>query len=355
VARLGGAAVSTQVETNPVTQLLLARLVGTRRGLDLTTLRRDLYGIANQHYEKLAWQHLVASCLEAMHRAAYVVASRSDVWRLTAAGTAHALVVLRWGQRPKRCSWGAVQKRLAEVLICEAPFVATPDHRTSAPAACSLVAGILRQTLALPVSAQATTTQLADAMLARALGLASSQPLTLTRLRTHVLQQELGRQHRMEAPLPKLIQTLAAKQIGASRAEPSQLQNAILQRYLRPAAAEPTGVAASLTASPATWQPTADFADHVREAARRAPPTGYFGTDKVFINHVFHSYCERYGEYYGETKAPDFATFQQALLTAYRKNELMLMYADLVEAMNPRDVAESRTLYLRQPLHFVCL
>ncbi|TKD00417.1 hypothetical protein [Polyangium fumosum] len=101
-------------------------------------------------------------------------------------------------------------------------------------------------------------------------------------------------------------------------------------------------------APPSRRLPTDDtaFADRVLSAAR-ASKTGRFGENKVFVSHVIRQ-LEREGFTIG-----DVDTFKARLVAAHRARLLALSRADLVQAMDPADVAESEIVHLNGSFHFV--
>lgn len=90
----------------------------------------------------------------------------------------------------------------------------------------------------------------------------------------------------------------------------------------------------------------AGFAKRVLEAAR-ASKTGRFGHDKVFISHVLRQLTDE------GARVNDAGEFKERLVSVHRHRLLSLSRADLVEAMDPRDVAASETRYLNATFHFV--
>ncbi|MFP2925839.1 hypothetical protein ACLESO_11590, partial [Pyxidicoccus sp. 3LG] len=87
----------------------------------------------------------------------------------------------------------------------------------------------------------------------------------------------------------------------------------------------------------------ASFAERVLAVARGLP-TGRFGDNKVFISHVW------------KALQPEWTSreaFDVALLEANRARHLSLTRADLVSAMDPRDVAESEVRSYGASFHFV--
>lgn len=87
------------------------------------------------------------------------------------------------------------------------------------------------------------------------------------------------------------------------------------------------------------------FADVVLGAAR-ASKTGKFGSDKVFISHVA-------AQLRREGYRVEMPTFGARLVEAHRARLLALTRADLVDAMDPRDVDGSEIRWMNATFHFV--
>jgi hypothetical protein len=159
-----------------------------------------------------------------------------------------------------------------------------------------------------------------------------------------VLLARVLKSPREQAPELALRQ-IAAQSIGARRADPEELRLAVVRSWLAPAA-ETAPREGPASPTPRSFGGLEDFAARVLEAAR-ASPTGRFGAHKVFISHVYRA-----------LRAPlglDESTFKQRLLEANRARLLSLSRADLVEAMEPTDVAASETRYLGATFHFITL
>jgi hypothetical protein len=83
-------------------------------------------------------------------------------------------------------------------------------------------------------------------------------------------------------------------------------------------------------------------------AAARAIETGRFGDNKVFISQVWNRLCAQ-----REFATMTLGQFKVRLIEAHRRRLLELSRADLVERMDPRDVAESETRYLDGVFHLL--
>jgi hypothetical protein len=89
------------------------------------------------------------------------------------------------------------------------------------------------------------------------------------------------------------------------------------------------------------------FAEKVR-AAVRLPGARHFGPNKVFIASAWELLRND-----PEIRALGEQGFKQALVDAHRTGALILAGADLVAAMDPKDVAASETRHLNASYHFI--
>ncbi len=143
----------------------------------------------------------------------------------------------------------------------------------------------------------------------------------------------------------QVMDLLAGQAVGARRSGAAELRQALLRQWI-------DGLAHSTPEQkPATVKTPTDetqaFSSEVLAVAR-ACDTGRFGDNKVFIAHVWRKLHAS-----GSAYAVDEQRFKQRLVEANRAGHLRLSRADLVEAMNPDDVAASATHYLGETFHFV--
>lgn len=89
------------------------------------------------------------------------------------------------------------------------------------------------------------------------------------------------------------------------------------------------------------------FARTVLALARNCP-TGWYGENKVFINHVY-KHLDGESAFVGMT----ISDFKQKLVEANRTDRLSLSRADLVSAMDPEDVRQSETRQFEAVYHFI--
>lgn len=164
--------------------------------------------------------------------------------------------------------------------------------------------------------------RLADALVWRELGLSGPPARCPPAIRAHVLRRLID----TDGDDPeRLLAQLAAKRLGAPRADLTALRTTILRRWL----AQPSLV------------------DDVRQVASRAQ-RGVFGDRKVFISSVWDALRETPA--WSQLALDDL---KQQLVAAHRARELELARADLVGAMDPALVAASETHTDGATFHFV--
>ncbi|MGZ3459630.1 MAG: hypothetical protein ACXU86_14140, partial [Archangium sp.] len=190
----------------------------------------------------------------------------------------------------------------------------------------------------------------------------TDKPFTLAAVQAVLLARAL--QASREAEPTQAMRQLAARSVGARRSDADSLRLAALRSWLvptsEPLAPQPVASPSSArnelasapdpaffdTAAPAPEE-LRSFAERVREAAK-ASASGRFGEDKIFISHVWRTLRD-------QLQGLDEQSFKSRLVEANREQLLSLSRADLVEAMNPSDVAESETRHLGATFHFIAL
>lgn len=152
-----------------------------------------------------------------------------------------------------------------------------------------------------------------------------------------------------DLPTPtQVLDLLAGKAVGARKSGSTEIRHALLRQWV----AERMVGAADRTepqAKPDSKKDVleSDFAARVLAAAQ-ASDTGWFGDNKVFISHVWRRLKQA-----GWPDAADEQEFKRRLVEAHQALRLRLSRADLVEAMNPADVASSAIHHLGETFHFI--
>ena len=232
--------------------------------------------------------------------------------------------------------------------------------------AVAVAAAVLRNQFSIQKAA--TITALADALIAEALGLPPG-PVTLSRLRAHVIARRAGVEAKGKPD--QIAVRVAAKTLRARGADKRALVQALARgwasastgtqdlRSASPSTAEPMMAATAQTDAPASVVPapralpeqplTADeLLRMVHEAISTIGADGRFGPEKVFVSAIWHR-LER------DRRLLEFSLdrFKRWLVIANRDRLLDLARADLVGAMDPRQVAESEIEDLGTTFHFV--
>ena len=162
----------------------------------------------------------------------------------------------------------------------------------------------------------------------RLVGVDSAAPVTTASLLLHFLSRELGgiRGHSADDAFAQLAALLAE----AHRRDAGALRQALFARWLddRPVGEEALG----------------RFAARVLEVGRKTAD-GRFGPDKLFVSALLRALPHE----------RDPTALKDRLLQAHRAGLLALSRADLVEAMDPREVESSEIRYMGATFHFLNL
>jgi len=183
----------------------------------------------------------------------------------------------------------------------------------------------------------------ADTWLASSLGLSK---LSLDELRKKLLARELGLPERRTTA--ELLRLAATQLADAPKGDPSSVLDALARRWLlaEPAAREPEAREPAPSVPP-PQEALGHFVRRVQQAAD-SPEARHFGPEKVFIGSVWQALAAQ----------PDMARlgengFKRLLVEAHRQGSLVLAPADLVAAMDPRDVRSSETRHHNATYHFI--
>lgn len=280
-----------------LSSLILARLLPRGgKGETPAGIRNGLQPLAGRRWDGAGLLKGVKEKLDQLQEEGLVdlISSKGPVYALTEKGILEAASSLGLGRIPKRITWVKIRDTylFAKALGIDPSYF----QKRGLDGARAVV---LARELGLPWRPSSTLTSVLDAYLARTLEL-RSRP-----------------QHALR---PALISLAVTFEDEAAPVMPEQ-QAFDLHGFAR---------------------------DVLRAAARCE--TGWFGNEKVFISHVWTSYAERSGGGIG-----DMDVFKSRLVEAHRADLLTLAGADLVEAMDPEDVAASETCYLNGSFHFVRL
>jgi hypothetical protein len=323
---------------------------GTRAELD-----KALAPLLEGRWSGAEQRGVVDEEIDALERAKQLTRGKKTNLVLTDEGRRAGLAALGVTVRPGKGDWRTVKK----YLLAPALGFSLSTTKLSAKSVLDterVRARILKQRYTLRVSDHPTLSQAANALVWRALGVDTKERLTLKAIRTLVLNRELGAVKQQDHD--SALAQLAAKAVEATRAGADELQMTVLRRWAtgvevvlpisEPKAANGAAEVVKPTVAEAPVPESDDkaFADRVLTAARTSP-TGRFGENKVFISHIFRKLLEE------GAIAADSDAFKDRLVAVHRGGLLSLSRADLVGAMDPRDVASSEASYLGATFHFV--
>jgi hypothetical protein len=320
--------------------LLLARLLSAKR-TGPTAARASLNRLLPEPLSGAAWQAL----LDEM-RSAGLVDPKS--LRPTDAGRAQALEFLGVEQLPPRADWKTVVNRY---LL---PRALSEGERAPKKAD-EFRAYLLRAKYGLPATVGLSLKKAVEALACKQLGYPGETALAAVKRRK--LGELLGTAEGLDAD--QLGRQLATQAAGGSTTKVDELRAALVRQWLAGEEGREAEPAAPRSAdaemeSQGVELPELEFdlpafAATVRAAARECP-TGRFGANKVFINHLWRQL--RYEPQFMSLK---YADFKRRLVEANQQGLLHLSKADLPEAMDLSDVRESETPYLNAVFHFVLI
>jgi hypothetical protein len=158
----------------------------------------------------------------------------------------------------------------------------------------------------------------------------------------------------------EIIKRAVAAAVDETNAEGSKLAGQVVRCWLAgtpPLFGAPAGesvtpptppaVPVTLVAPPKPWD-DAELISAVQRATAAVPATGRFGDDRVFVSAIWRQLDEG-AAFPGLT----LDGLKRRLIAANREQRLTLARADLVGAMDPREVAASEIRHLNSTFHFV--
>lgn len=327
---------------------------GTRKKLE-----EALWPLVEHRLRSGEWKEHHAAQVAALLRDGHVTEQGRSSLELTKEGREQALDFLGVKAPPQGLTWRSFKtKYLPALSLGLSPTRPVLDWVASAD---GVRAALLKRQHGVEGKETPTLKQVSDRLLWRQLGVETDRPFTLSAVQAHLLGQML------EVPVkePKQgVKQLAARAAGSMRVEAEAVLLATQRRWLLPdsealpplAAAEPApsaapepepelrGEPAPIAEPPASPAASPAFAERVLEVARALPTEQRFGSNKVFIAHVWRALAPEWG---------NREAFNAALLEANRTRQLSLSRADLVAVMNPTDVAESEVNTSGASFHFV--
>jgi len=325
-------------EVSRVGELALMWLVTRSDGKGARSdLARALKPFTDHRWSSGEWGGRLDEMLAKLCQEGLVTQNARKGLTLTAGGHAHALRVLGLERLPKGTTWKQLKGTYLVVLALGlAPSAANLSRLGRAD---GMRAALVQRHLGLEPSGPRSLIQVRDMLCWRQLGVETDKPFTLAAVQAVLLSRTL--QATREIAAPHALQQLAARSVGARRTDTESLRLAALRAW-----AFPAEEAAAPTPAPASHEETLrTFAEHVVRAARSAT-AGRFGDDRVFISSVWRAM---------QGQGLDEQAFKRRLLEANQRRLLSLSRADMVELMDPRELAASEIQHLGATFHFIAL
>jgi hypothetical protein len=315
--------------TGPLADLILARLLTAKSSVPPKKLRDDLSPL----FQRAPTAESLEETLAALRQAGLVIPKGKQL--LTTAGRARAMEYLGITELPPKASWGTVK---AKYLTPKALRGASTSESsvTRFGNASGLASFLLKRKLGLPVGTGNGLGAVFEAIACRELGYPDLAKLK--DLLPHLLGKAIG----SNEPITKKDAEKVLPRVLLNAPKPGmEGLRAIALMGLTNTAVPPKPIA--------IFEPfdLEAFANTVKAVARRSL-SGWFGDNKVFINHVWRQVEDE------PRFAPlGLAGFKEKLVEANREDLLTLSRADLVQVMDPADVRESETVYVNAVYHFI--
>lgn len=314
-----------------VGQLILARLlVPERKPLSRAALKKPLDALR----PRLTASEIDAQFEQSLSRLIDEGSISDSPLALTASGRTSTLAFWKIERIPARIRWEELKRDYLLPRLVGLPAAAT-KYRSR-----DVIAAILTRHHALPDDVDSDPESIIHALAWRQLGIESTARFTPEAVISRILLNS-----KKKASAGEVARQLAAKSLETPAKD---LFSGALRRWIVAAEIESASRSEPIQSedSPATLS---QFAASTLAAAE-TNATGRFGTNKVFISHVWDSL--RRDPDHSEIPLPQF---KQRLLDAHRQGLLELSRADLVERMPADDLASSETNYFDAVFHFVCL
>ncbi|MDC0707478.1 hypothetical protein POL68_03250 [Stigmatella sp. ncwal1] len=337
----------TGTEVSRVGELALLWLLTRAQGKgSRNDLSRALKPFVEHRWSSGEWSTQLDGSLATLEAGGLVQQTARKGLNLTDEGRQRAVEALGVERPPKGLTWQ--QLRLKYLTAKSLGLSPSASHVNRLGSADGLRAVLVQKQTGIGEPGTRSLTQVRDALCWKQLGVDSDKPFTLSAVQSFLLGKVL--QASREVSPAQALQQLAARSVGARRTGAESLRLAALQSW-----AIPTSEAEPLIAETKPLPPEAEplpveealssFAERVLHTARSAT-SGRFGDDRVFISHIWRAMRD---------PNLDEQSFKNRLVEANQKRLLSLSRADMVELMDPADVAASETRYLGATFHFIAL
>jgi hypothetical protein len=316
-------------------KLILARLlVPGSRPPARAAIEKSLAPLFSQRLIPADWRNVFDGALDRLIAGELVAAKPLT---LTAAGRERALEYWQIDRVPAKARWETLKRDFIapRVLGLSRSEVSGKD-KTKA-----FVAAVLKSRYRLPPEVGATSTAVVNALAWQQLDIISTARFT---------PQAVVGQALLKSARPLTADELA-KQLARLALEftGNDLSTGALRQWISHATPERADARPADDRDTATDGELPNFADTISRAARDSQ-AGRFGENKVFISQVWRAFQAR-----DDFDGLSLQEFKERLVEAHRRRLLELSRADLVERMDPREVAESETKYMDATFHFVRL
>ncbi|ADO71361.1 hypothetical protein [Stigmatella aurantiaca] len=333
-------------ERSRISELALLWLLTRAQGKgSRNDLSRALKPLVEHRWSSGEWSAQLDQSLASLETDGLVQQTARKGLNLTAEGRQQAVEALGVERPPKGLTWKQLRlKYLTAKSLGLSPSAANVARLGSAD---GLRAVLVQKQSGLGEPGTRSLAQVRDALCWKQLGVDSDKPFTLTAVQSFLLGKVL--QASREVSPAQALQQLAARSVGARRTGAESLRLAALQSWLIPTQETGPDPEPPTTGSepPAidSEEALSSFAERVLHTARSAT-SGRFGEDRVFISHIWRAM---------QHPGLDEQSFKNRLIEANQKRLLSLSRADMVELMDPADVAASETRYLGATFHFIAL
>jgi uncharacterized protein (DUF2267 family) len=324
-------AISPATDT-PVADLVLVRMIlESKKPAGPAVVRKDVGKLLDYELSAAEFDDLRSE----LASAGLLTRGKRNTFSLTDAGRKRALRFLGIAELPSRTNWSTV---IAKHLFPKAAGLSA-NAAAKLDNGNKLAAFILKRKYALAGGAGSTMNQVLEAVACKRLGF--SEETRLDGLLCAVLSRLVGSERLTKE---KLVKQLPLFGTGLTAASADVARRKIVRDWLAGTAVP------SLSLPPTEPFDLATFAATVRALAAKSPPQDRFHDNKAFIAPLWRA-SQR------ESNFPrlDLNEFKMRLVEANSHNFLHLSRADLVQAMDPKLVAESETGYLNATFHFVLL
>jgi uncharacterized protein (DUF2267 family) len=317
-----------------VADLILVRMIlPSKRPVAPSVVRKDVSKLLDSELSTTAFDELRSE----LASAGLLTKEKRKAFALTDAGRERALQFLGIDALASRTNWSTV---LAKYLFPKAAGL-TASAASKLNNGDKLAAFILKRKYGLPAGAGSTVMQVLEAVACKQLGF--SEETTLDGLLCAVLSSIMGSERLTKK---KLAEQLPLFETGLTAIKADDARRKVVRDWLA-GIRTPLRLPESHSAEPFDL---IAFAATVRTLAGKSPPQDRFHNNKVFIAALWQATQQEPS--FPRLSLPEF---KQRLVEANSRNLLHLSRADLVQAMDPRLVADSETEYLNATFHFVLL